>query len=65
MSLPELEIGDLVVGHVMGAYTSVTASEFNSLEKAKVVVLNGPSAPAPDGATTHTRILAARSATAE
>lgn len=60
--LPELDIGDLVVGHTMGAYTSVTASEFNSLEKAKVLVLNAPSGPALEGATTHTRMLAVRKA---
>ncbi|MFZ5894586.1 MAG: type III PLP-dependent enzyme [Myxococcota bacterium] len=65
MLLPELEISDLVVGHMMGAYTSATASEFNSLEKAKVVVLNAPSGATHEGATTHTRLLAVRKATAE
>jgi ornithine decarboxylase len=60
--LPELEIGDLVVGHTMGAYTSVTASEFNSLEKAKVLVLNAPSGASQEGAETHTRMLAVRKA---
>lgn len=35
--LPEMEIGDLVVGHMMGAYTSASATEFNSLEKAKIL----------------------------
>jgi len=38
--LPALEIGDLVVGHVMGAYTLATASEFNSLPIPKLVALN-------------------------
>jgi len=38
--LPELEIGDLVIGEVMGAYTAATATEFNSLPKSKIVVLN-------------------------
>jgi ornithine decarboxylase len=38
--LPELEIGDLLVGEVMGAYTAATATEFNSLPKSKIVVLN-------------------------
>jgi len=65
ISLPELEIGDLVVGHMMGAYTSASATEFNSLEKAKILVLNGPFAPAQEAATTHTRLLAVRKATAE
>jgi ornithine decarboxylase len=36
-----MEIGDLVVGHLMGAYTMATSTEFNSFDKAKVVVLNG------------------------
>jgi ornithine decarboxylase len=40
IELPELEIGDLVIGEVMGAYTAATATEFNSLPKSKVVVLN-------------------------
>ena len=40
IELPELEIGDLVVGEVMGAYTAATATEFNSLPKSKIVVLN-------------------------
>lgn len=60
--LPELELGDLVVGHTMGAYTSATASEFNSVEKAKVFVLNAPSEVGGEGATTHTRMLAVRKA---
>jgi len=38
--LPELHLGDLVVGHMMGAYTAASATEFNLLKKAKVVVLN-------------------------
>ncbi len=36
--LPELEIGDLVVGTRMGAYTMASASEFNSIRKAKIIV---------------------------
>jgi ornithine decarboxylase len=42
VALPELEIGDLVVGRQMGAYTLASASEFNSIPKAKVVTLNAP-----------------------
>ncbi len=38
--LPELEIGDLVIAHMMGAYTAASATTFNSLEKTRVVVLN-------------------------
>jgi len=38
--LPPLEIGDLVVGEVMGAYTLATASEFNSIPKPRLVALD-------------------------
>ena len=38
--LPELEIGDLVIGEMMGAYTAATATDFNSLARASIVVLN-------------------------
>jgi ornithine decarboxylase len=37
--LPPLEIGDLVVAPHMGAYTTVTACEFNGIPKARVVVV--------------------------
>jgi ornithine decarboxylase len=40
--LPELEIGDLIVGNAMGAYTAGSATEFNSIPKTKILVLNGP-----------------------
>ncbi|WP_448624864.1 type III PLP-dependent enzyme [Geodermatophilus sp. URMC 64] len=36
--LPALEVGDLVVAPFMGAYTSVTACEFNGIPKATVAV---------------------------
>lgn len=42
VSLPELEIGDLVIGRQMGAYTLASASEFNSIPKAQVITLNAP-----------------------
>ncbi|MDH5485230.1 MAG: type III PLP-dependent enzyme [Gammaproteobacteria bacterium] len=42
IQLPELEIGDLVIGEMMGAYTAATATDFNSLARAKVLVLNEP-----------------------
>jgi len=38
--LPPLELGDLVVGKVMGAYTLATASEFNSLPIPRLVTVN-------------------------
>jgi ornithine decarboxylase len=37
--LPILDVGDLLVAPFMGAYTSVTACEFNGLPKATVVVV--------------------------
>jgi ornithine decarboxylase len=40
--LPELQIGDLLVGSLMGAYTIGSASEFNSIPKTKILVVNGP-----------------------
>ncbi len=42
LSLPELQIGDLLVGSLMGAYTIGSASEFNSIPKTKILVVNGP-----------------------
>ncbi len=38
LMLPELEIGDLVIGHLMGAYTIATATDFNLFPRPKVVV---------------------------
>ena len=40
ISLPEMDIGDLVVAEMMGAYTAATATDFNSLDRANIVVLN-------------------------
>jgi ornithine decarboxylase len=37
--LPELEVGDLVVGRMMGAYTWASATDFNFFKRAKVVVM--------------------------
>ncbi|HEX5650596.1 MAG TPA: type III PLP-dependent enzyme [Steroidobacteraceae bacterium] len=45
MPLPELQIGDLVVGRLMGAYTWATSSEFNFIPRAKVVALNVDAKP--------------------
>jgi len=44
IALPNLEIGDVLIAHVMGAYTSVTANDFNSVKRAKVISLDGPAA---------------------
>jgi len=40
MMLPKLDNGDLIVSHMMGAYSSVTATDFNFCKRAKTVVLN-------------------------
>jgi len=41
-ALPPLEIGDLVLGEMMGAYTLASASEFNSIPKPRLVALDAP-----------------------
>lgn len=41
IELPELEIGDLVVAQMMGAYTSASATQFNSLPRTRILALNG------------------------
>ena len=38
--LPELQIGDLLVGRMMGAYTQATATDFNFIPRAKIVAFN-------------------------
>ena len=40
IALPDLVEGDLVIGHMMGAYTHATATRFNSLAGAKVVFVD-------------------------
>ncbi len=40
LDLPQLEIGDLVIGRMMGAYTWASASEFNFFPKATVLALD-------------------------
>ena len=42
VTMPPLSIGDLVVGHQMGAYTSATSTQFNLFDKAKIVAINQP-----------------------
>jgi len=39
MELPELEVGDILVGKQMGAYTIASATEFNFYPKPKVIVV--------------------------
>lgn len=41
INLPQLQLGDLVVGLQMGAYTAASATDFNALPRAKAVVING------------------------
>jgi len=38
--LPKLDNGDLIVGQMMGAYSSATATDFNFFKRATMVVLN-------------------------
>jgi ornithine decarboxylase len=44
LPLPDLPLGTIIVGHMMGAYSAATATEFNSLQKARMMVLNRQSA---------------------
>lgn len=44
LQLPVLEIGDLLVGHCMGAYTAASATDFNGFPRARIVTLNMPTA---------------------
>jgi len=52
IELPDLGIGDLIVAPMMGAYTSATATEFNSLPKTNIIAVNVEE----KSATTITRI---------
>ncbi|MEM7251950.1 MAG: type III PLP-dependent enzyme [Pseudomonadota bacterium] len=40
VGLPDMGLGDIVVGHQMGAYTAASATDFNSIARAKVIVIN-------------------------
>ena len=42
VTMPPLSIGDIVIGHQMGAYTSATSTHFNLFDKAKIVAINQP-----------------------
>ncbi len=44
IELPEMETGDLVIGHQMGAYTAATKTRFNSLPDAQFIHLPESSA---------------------
>jgi ornithine decarboxylase len=37
--LPKLQEGDLIIGHMMGAYTYATATRFNSLSGAQIIIV--------------------------
>jgi len=41
LELPKLNVGDLIVGRAMGAYTWASASEFNFFPRATVLALDG------------------------
>ena len=40
LDLPELEAGDIIVGHMMGAYTWASATDFNFFPKPRIVAAN-------------------------
>jgi ornithine decarboxylase len=46
IALPELEVGDLIVAPMMGAYTSASATEFNGFAKTTVLAIGAPAAKA-------------------
>jgi ornithine decarboxylase len=40
VEIPPLSIGDIVVGHQMGAYTAASATHFNLFDQARIVAIN-------------------------
>jgi ornithine decarboxylase len=40
LELPKLGVGDLLIGHAMGAYTLASASDFNFFPRATVLALD-------------------------
>jgi ornithine decarboxylase len=40
LDLPKLDVGDLILGRMMGAYTWATATDFNFFPKPTVLVLD-------------------------
>jgi ornithine decarboxylase len=57
--LPEMQIGDLVVGKQMGAYTLASASEFNSIPRPRVITLHAPKSASESEANAPVRLLTA------
>lgn len=45
IGLPELDMGDLVIGRQMGAYTAASATDFNGLPRAEAIVINSLDEP--------------------
>lgn len=45
ISLPKLQLGDLIIAPMMGAYTSATATEFNFVPKTQIVPIKRPKRP--------------------
>lgn len=45
LQLPPMDIGDLVIGRQMGAYTSASATDFNMLARATIIVINQQFSP--------------------
>lgn len=41
IQLPVMEVGDILIGKQMGAYTIASATEFNGYPKPKIIVING------------------------
>jgi len=37
--LPQMQEGDLLIGHMMGAYTAATSTRFNSLNAARIIMV--------------------------
>ena len=46
IDLPELELGDLIVAQMMGAYTSASATEFNGFARTAILAIGAPAAQA-------------------
>jgi ornithine decarboxylase len=40
IALPDLEIGDVVFGRMIGACTAATATDFNFMPRARIVAVN-------------------------
>jgi ornithine decarboxylase len=40
--LPDLQLGDLIITKMLGAYSSVTATDFNFIKRASIISFNAP-----------------------